>query len=196
MALNLFIIGPSGCGKSTQARTIAKKYDLTHLSMGQLLRDEIASGSQLGQTAKDYLDRGVWAPDEVTFSVLKNKLKSIGNTNFILDGYPRALAQGPLIENYLHENNQEISLLFHLAVSAQEISRRRLLQDQAGTRFSDANRSDETPQAIAARQKSYDETIGPILSYFKERNKFLEIDGNRPVEPIFIDICQNIDKIL
>ncbi len=196
MALNLFIIGPSGCGKSTQARAIAEKYNLTHLSMGQLLRDEITSGSELGTTAKDYLDRGVWAPDELTFSVLKNKLESIGNANFILDGYPRALAQGPLIESYLRKKVQEISLLIHLAVSAQEISHRRSLQAQAGTRFSDAGRSDETPEAIAARQKSYDETIGPILNYFKDRNKFLEIDGNRPVEPIFIDICQNIDKIL
>lgn len=196
MALNLFIIGPSGCGKSTQARLVADKYKLTHLSMGQLLRDEIASGSELGQSAKDYIDRGVWVPDEVTFAVLKSKLDSIGSSNFILDGYPRALAQGPLIEGYLKEKDQNISLLVHLAVTAQEISRRRSAQNEAGSRFSDAGRTDETPQAIAARQKSYDDSIGPILNYFKEIGSFVEVDGNRPVEPIFLDICQNIDKLL
>lgn len=164
--------------------------------MGQLLRDEIAAQTEYGKAAQSYIDKGVWVPDEVTFAVLKNKLESIGNSNFILDGYPRAIAQGPLIEDFLKSKGQDIGLLIHLAVTAEEISRRRTAQAQAGTRFSDAGRSDETPEAIAARQKAYDETINPILDYFRQRDKFIEIDGNRPVEPIYLDICQNIDKIL
>lgn len=192
MPLNLFIVGPSGCGKSTQAKLIAEKYGLTHLSMGQILRDEIAAGTGVGLEAKSYVDQGVWAPDDLVFDMLVSKLQSLNYQNFIIDGFPRVLNQGKIIEFFLKKQNQPFSLLIHLDVTFEEIMARR---NKMGEEFQDENRTDNTPEAITARQNSYNETIDPIKEYFKEKGKLFEVDGNRPIEPIFEDICLNIDKI-
>lgn len=196
MHLNLFIIGPSGSGKSTQARLIAEKYHLTHFSTGQLLRDEITSGSEIGLEAKKYVDQGTWAPDSVIFSVLKSHIDKVNDQNFIIDGFPRVLNQGIMVANYLNTINRPMTFLIHISVTFDEIIRRRKKMEVEGTRFSDAGRTDETPESILQRQLSYDETINPILNYFKEKHMLINIDGNRPVSPIFSDICQEIDRIL
>ena len=196
MYLNLFIIGPSGCGKSTQARLIAEKYKLTHFSTGQLLRDEIASNSEIGLEAKTYVDKGIWAPDSVIFNVLKTHIDKIYDHDFIVDGFPRVLNQGIMVANYLNTINRPMTCLIHLSVTFDEIIARRKRMEAEGVRFSDAGRTDETPESILQRQKSYDETINPILNYFNDKHMLINIDGNRPVEPIFDDICQEIDRIL
>ncbi len=190
--MNLFIIGPSGCGKSTQAKLIAEKYNLTHLSMGQLLRDEIASGSPLGLIAKSYIDQGIWVPDQTTTKVLTTYLQKINNSNFILDGFPRLIDQGIFIEKYLSDHHQPLDLIIHLDVTFEEILARR---NKMGQNFQDASRSDNTPEAIAKRQSSYNDTIGPIKTYFSQNGKLFEVDGNRPIEPIFADICARIDTM-
>jgi len=189
MALNLFIIGPSGCGKSTQAKLIAAKYGLTHLSMGQLLRDEIAAGSPEGIEAKSYLDSGTLVPEELTYRVLTNSLVKINNQNFIIDGFPRNLNQGKFIENYLAEQQQPLDLIIHLDVTFEEISARRA---KMGVEFQDKNRTDNTPEAMASRQKFYDDNNGLIMDYFQAKNLIFRVDGNRPIEPIFADIDQKI----
>lgn len=192
MPLNLFIIGPSGCGKSTQAKLIAEKYNLTHLSMGQILRDEIANGSGFGDEAKSYIDNGKLVPDDLIFDILISKLKAINNQDFIIDGFPRVLNQGRYIEYYLKKNNLPFSMLIHLSVTFEEISARRA---KLGAEFQDADRTDNTPEAIASRQKSYDDTIAPIVGHYQQTGKMVVIDGNRPVEPIFADIVTEIEKI-
>lgn len=111
MSLNLFIIGPSGCGKSTQAKLIAEKYNLTHLSMGQLLRNEIAAGSEDGIEAEKCVTRGTLVPEELTFKILTNKLKEINNEDFIIDGFPRTLSQGTFIEGYLADQKEPLDLM-------------------------------------------------------------------------------------
>lgn len=192
MPLNLFIIGPSGCGKSTQAKLIAQKYNLTHFSMGQLLRDEISAGSGFGDEAKSYLDSGKLVPDDLSFDILIKKLNSIDNQNFIIDGFPRVLTQGKFIEFYLQKKSLPFSLLIHLSVTFEEISTRRA---KLGAEFQDQDRTDNTPEAITSRQKFYDDGITPIREYFESKGLFVDIDGNRPIEPIFTDICKKIDKI-
>jgi len=192
MSLNLFIIGPSGCGKSTQAKLIAQKYGLTHLSMGQLLRDEIAAGSEIGLKAKSIVDSGNLVPDEVAFTVLTNNLAKINYQNFIIDGFPRILTQGQFIENFLSDQNQPLDLIIHLDVTFEEIQSRRA---KLGDSFQDPNRTDSTPQAIAARQKFYNDNNDLIMDYFQSKNLLFRTDGNRPIEPIFNDICQKINSL-
>jgi len=189
MSLNLFIIGPSGCG---QADLIAQKYNLIHLSMGQLLRDEIELQSELGKQAQTYVDSGLWAPDDLTFDILKAHLNKINNQDFIIDGFPRVLNQGKIIEYYLKTLNKPFSLLIHLDVTFDEINKRRQFY---GDKFQSAARSDNTPEAIVKRQQSYDETINPILDYFQSIGKLYRVNGNRPIEPIFKDICLQINKL-
>jgi len=186
--MNLFIIGPSGCGKSTQAKLIAEKYHLTHLSMGQLLRDAIAQKSPAGLEAKSYIDQGLPVPDQILFPVLNSALEKINNQDFILDGFPRLLSQGQQIEKQI-----SIDLIIHLTVDFLEIVKRR---QKLGQEFQDKNRSDNSEQAIANRQKVlYQQNILPILNYFQAKKLLVEIDGNRPIEPIFLDIVVAIDKL-
>lgn len=191
-SLNLFIIGPSGCGKSTQAKLIAEKYGLTHLSTGQLLRDEIASQSELGLKAKSFIDGGNLVPDEIVFDILTTNFSKLNNQNFIVDGFPRMLSQGQFIENYLSSQNQPLDQIIHLDVTFEEIQARRAAR---GVEFQDANRTDSTPEAIAARQKFYDDNNGLIMDYFQNKNLLFRVDGNRPIEPIFEDICQKINSL-
>lgn len=192
MPLNLFIIGPSGCGKSTQAKLISEKYNLTHFSTGQLLRDEMAAGTGFGLEAKSYIDQGKLVPDDLVFDVLVAKLKTIDYQNFIIDGFPRLLNQGKIVEYFLKKQQQPFSLLIHLTVSLAEIAVRRA---KLGDEFQDKDRSDNTPEAIASRQQFYDDGITPIREYFDSKGIFFDVDGNRPVEPIFEDIVTEIEKI-
>jgi adenylate kinase len=193
MSLNLFIIGPSGCGKSTQAKLIAEKFGLTHLPMGQLLRDEIAVASELGLQAKSIVDSGNLVPDEIAFAILTSNLEKINNQNFIIDGFPRILTQGQFIEGYLSSKNEPLDLIIHLDVTFEEISSRRAAR---GAEFQDANRTDSTPEAIAARQKFYDNNNGLIMDYFQSKNLLFRTDGNRPIEPIFEDISQKVNNLV
>ena len=192
MSLNLFIIGPSGCGKSTQAKLIASKYGLTHLSMGQILRDEMAAGTPEGLEAKSFVDSGTLVPEELTFKLLTGKLNQIGNKDFIIDGFPRSLGQGQFIEDYLAKVNEPLDLIIHLDVTFEEIQTRRA---KMGVEFQDKDRTDNTPQAMAARQKFYDDNNGLIMNYFNPKGLILQVDGNRPIEPIFADIDQKINQL-
>lgn len=189
MSLNLFIIGPSGCGKSTQAKLIAAKYGLTHLSMGQLLRDEIAAGSVEGLQAKAYLDGGNLVPEELSYKVLTNALVKVNNKDFIIDGFPRTFLQGQFIENYLTTQKEPLDLIIHLDVTFEEIQARRA---KLGDEFQDKNRTDNTPEAMAARQKFYDENNGLIMNYFEPKNLIYRVNGNRPIQDIFTDLDQKI----
>ena len=192
MSLNLFIIGPSGCGKSTQAKLIAAKYNLTHLSMGQILRDEMAAGSPEGLEAKSFVDSGTLVPEELTFKLLTGKLNQIGNKDFIIDGFPRSLGQGQFIEDYLTKVNEPLDLIIHLDVTFEEIQARRA---KMGVEFQDKDRTDNTPEAMAARQKFYDDNNGLIMNYFNPKGLILQVDGNRPIEPIFADIDQKVSTL-
>jgi adenylate kinase len=195
MFLNLFIIGPSGCGKSTQAKLIADKYKLTHLSMGQLLRDEIQTGSKLGLDAKLTVDSGIPTPDDIVLPILSQKLKQLNYENFIVDGFPRLVQQGHYIDHFLLNQAKETTLLIHLLVDFQEIVRRRIA---AGKEFQseDKDRTDNNPEAIANRQKIlYEQNVGPVIKHYADQNKLFEVDGNRPIEPIFQDIVTKIDNL-
>jgi adenylate kinase len=191
--LNLFIIGASGCGKSTQAKLIAEKYHLTHFSMGQLLRDEIASGSKLGLDAQASVNAGTPTSDDIVLPILSQKLNSLDNQNFIVDGFPRLINQGNYIDHYLTDKGKSVTLVIHLLVDFLEIQKRR---QKLGQNFQDNSRTDSTPEAIANRQKIlYEQGIAPILNHYRSLGKLYEVDGNRPIEPIFLDICSKIDTL-
>jgi adenylate kinase len=195
MPLNLFIIGPSGCGKSTQAKLIAQKYNLTHFSTGQIFREEISAATPLGLEAKKYIDQGLFCPDEILIPIVMSSLKKVSYKDFIIDGTPRRLNQALQIQKILQGQNQDVTRIIHLDVTAQEIATRRLNQEKLGSQFQDLNRSDNTPEAIAGRQAEYDKNNDPIMEYFSKNSLLLNVDGNRPVQPIFEDICKAIDEI-
>ena len=193
--LNLFIIGPSGCGKSTQAAKIAKQYDLSHFSMGELFRDKIKKDEDFKKQVAKYVDNGTWVPNEIVFSVLKPVLESINYSNFIIDGFPREVGQIKYADEIFKQQDKKIDSVIHLDVTAQEISDRRHKVAESGGNFQE-NRNDETPEAIATRQKSYDESINSIFDYLQTDSRLFRVDGNRPIDPIFQDINNYINNLL
>jgi len=193
MAINLFIIGPSGSGKSTQAKLIAKKYHLTHISTGQQIRLEMEAQTKLGILAKKYVDQGLWCPDEIVLKVLFRALNKVKNRNFIVDGTPRLPGQPKPIEDHLKKHNQSVTALVQLTLPFQTILERR---QKKGAKFQDKSRSDNTPEAIKKRNQEYNKYLKPILKFYRIRNQLIKVDGDQPVEPIFDDICQKINELL
>lgn len=191
MPLNLFIIGPSGCGKSTQAKLIALKYNLTHISTGACFRREMEQKTPLGLEAKQYVDKGIWVPSDIVIRLFAQEVSKVNNQNFIVDGTPRLPEQCQLIEDYLAKSGQVISALIHLDVTFEEIFRRK---QKMGESFQDKDRTDDSPESFKQRLLEYQKYNDPILKYFEEKNKLIRVDGNRPIEPIFEDIVKEIDK--
>jgi len=191
MSLNLFIIGPSGCGKTTQAKLIADKYKLTHLSTGQLFRQEISRDTSLGKKIKKFISHGIWVPDKIVVKFICHHLAKINHQDFIIDGTPRTVSQAPLVENCLAKAGQSITGLIYLDVTFAEIARRRA---KIGDNFQ-TGRTDTGSQDIKNRQKEYSRTINPIINYFIKENKLIRVDGNRPIKPIFQDICLKINNL-
>ena len=131
-------------------------------------------------------------PDEVVYEILTTNLAKINYQNFIIDGFPRMLSQGQYIENFLQQQKQPLDLIIHLDVTFEEISARRA---KMGIEFQDKDRTDNTPEAMAARQKFYDDNNDAIMNYFASKNLLFRVDGNRPIEPIFADIDQKISTL-
>lgn len=194
--LELVIIGPSGGGKGTQAKKIAQKYGLEHISMGKVFRHEMEKGTEYGKKVADYVNKGEWVPTELVLEGLIPILEKNNFENFILDGFPRLPDQPEALDEMLAEHSQDIDLVIHLEVSDEVIMARRKKAWEKGKSFYDQKRKDETEKAIRERLKSYHDTIEPILEYYREKDLLFNLDGERPIEPIFQDIVNQIKPLL
>ncbi|RLC33502.1 hypothetical protein DRH14_04765 [Candidatus Shapirobacteria bacterium] len=191
--INLLIIGLSGCGKSTQAHKIAKKYQLTHFSMGELLRQEIKRKTVVGIRAQKIISQGKWAPDEIVLPILFKALEKIDFKNFIIDGFPRLVDQAVAMDKRLQTIPSNIDLVIHMQITATEVLKRR--QDR-GDAFQSVDREDNSPQAIAQKELSYRQSIKPILDYYSQTKKLFEVDAKPPIEDIFEDISKKINLLI
>jgi len=123
--INLILFGPPGSGKGTQAKTIVSKFDLTHISTGDLFRYEIGNKTPLGLKAQEYMDQGILVPDEVTIGMLENKLDSSNNdAGYIFDGFPRTIDQASALDEILKKRGTQVTHLIALDVDDDEIVRR------------------------------------------------------------------------
>lgn len=193
--MNIAIIGPSGCGKSTQAKMLAKEFNLSHFSIGGLIRKEMEDNTALGQELKSYVQQGTWAPDNLVMPVVEKALSSVNFTNFIVDGFPRLVTQGQLLDELLATHGQKLDAIVHLDITFAEIMARRQAEIIMNrTQFSDANRIDETPQAIAQRQQSYDDSISPILEYYQSQQRLVRTDATATIKVIFYHLKQSLSN--
>lgn len=189
--LNLVLFGPPGAGKGTQSQKLIDKYQLIHLSTGDILRNEITHGTELGLEAKKLMDQGILVPDEVVIGMISNKLdNNKGANGFIFDGFPRTVAQAEALDGLLETKNSSISGMIALEVDNQELEKRLMLRGIGSGRPDDAN-----PAVIRKRIEEYNSKTAPVAGYYKEQNKFTSINGIGTIDEIFTSICGVIDDL-
>lgn len=193
MNTRLIFFGPPGSGKGTQAKVMAEQQGYAHLSTGDMFRAAIKNETPIGKLAKSYMDAGQLVPDEVTNGIAKEGLLAVGLDRFILDGYPRTLAQVSFLDAFLAENNADNYAVISLEVADEVIVERisgrgtdPITGDIFHKTFNPAPaeiearlvyRADDSPEAVQERLVEYHQKTAPLLAYFQERGRLLGLNG-------------------
>lgn len=188
--LNIVLFGPPGAGKGTQAAKLIDKYNLVHLSTGDIFRANIKGETELGTLAKSYIDKGELVPDEVTIGMLESEVDKNPNAEgFIFDGFPRTTPQAEALKVFLQNKGTEISVMLALAVAEEELIKRLLLRGE------DSGRADDQDESIITnRIKVYNAQTAVVADFYSAQNKFQKIDGVGTVDEIFDRLCIAIDE--
>lgn len=189
--LNLILCGAPGCGKGTQSEFIVNKYGLTHLSTGELMRQEMASESELGQILKSYISQGHLVPDDVTMQLLEQHINSLpkDTKGLIFDGFPRTLNQAVQLELLMKKRGDKTAVLIDINVPEDEIIRRLLERGKT------SGRADDNLETIKERLKVYHDQTRPVDDYYELNDKYVRIQGLGTISEIFGRICRILDKI-
>jgi adenylate kinase len=186
--LNLVLFGPPGAGKGTQSENIINRYGLVHLSTGDILRSEIARGTELGRKAKDIMDRGELVGDDIVISMIESKLDANPHAKgFIFDGFPRTTAQAVALDDLLQRKGSGISAMIALEVPERELIERLLKRGMESGRADDRN-----TDVIRKRINEYNTKTLPVKTYYSEQAKFHSINGIGSIDEIFKAIGERI----
>ena len=188
--LNIVIFGAPGSGKGTQSERIVEKYGINHISTGDVLRAEIKNGTELGKTAKGYIDQGQLIPDELMIDILGSVFDSFKDSKgVIFDGFPRTIAQAEALKKMLAERGQDVSIMVDLDVPEEELMVRLI------KRGKDSGRADDNEETIKKRLHVYHSQTSPLIDWYKNEKKYQHINGLGTMEGIFADICEAVDKL-
>ena len=188
--LNIVIFGAPGSGKGTQSERIVEKYGINHISTGDVLRAEIKNGTELGKTAKGYIDQGQLIPDELMVDILASVFDSFKDSKgVIFDGFPRTIAQAEALKKMLAERGQDVSVMLDLEVPEDELMVRLI------KRGKDSGRADDNEETIKKRLHVYHSQTSPLIDWYKNEKKYQHINGLGTMEGIFAEICEAIDKL-
>jgi adenylate kinase len=186
--LNIVLFGPPGAGKGTQSENLINKYGLVHLSTGDILRSEIARGTDLGRKAKEIMDRGELVGDDIVIGMIESKLDENPNAKgFIFDGFPRTVAQAVALDDLLQKKGTGISGMLALEVNDEELLKRLLIRGQASGRPDDRNED-----VIRRRIDEYNNKTLPLKNYYSEQGKFHSIYGIGTIDEIFKALVDRI----
>ena len=188
--LNIVIFGAPGSGKGTQSERIVEKYGINHISTGDVLRAEIKNGTELGKTAKGYIDQGQLIPDELMIDILASVFDSFKDSKgVIFDGFPRTIAQAEALKKMLAERGQDVSAMVDLDVPEEELMVRLI------KRGKDSGRADDNEETIKKRLHVYHSQTAPLIDWYKNEKKYQHINGLGTMEGIFAEICEAVDKL-
>lgn len=189
--INLILFGPPGSGKGTQAQKLVDKYQILHISTGDLFRYEMGNNTVLGLQAKGFIEKGELVPDEVTVGMLRNKVEANPDVpGYIFDGFPRTIAQSEALDKLVAEKGQEISRLIMLDVPDEELVKRLLERGKTSGRKDDANED-----VIRNRIEVYKKETSPVFDYYDQKGKAVKVDGVGSIEEIFERLCQEVDQL-
>ena len=187
---NILLLGPQGAGKGTQGRLIASEYAIPHVATGDMLRAAMADGSELGQQVRPIYDSGRLVPDNLMIALIRERLSGEdAREGFVLDGFPRTMAQADALEETLREIGRDLDVVFELQIP-DEVGRERMLK-----RAAEEGRTDDTPEAIDERLRLYHEETKPLIEYFRTRGNLVGVHGDRPVNQVFSEIQQTLEQV-
>ncbi|HEY3810551.1 MAG TPA: adenylate kinase [Acidimicrobiales bacterium] len=189
--MRLLMVAPPGAGKGTQAERLAAHYQIVHLSSGDLFRKEVASGTEIGKAAAEYLERGDLVPDELVIQMLTVPvLEAAKQGGYVLDGFPRTRRQAEEAHRIAQQvEGVELQAVIHLEVSRDELRRRVL------ARASREGRSDDTEATINHRLDVFDAETRPLLGFYAGRGLVINIDGEQSIDKVFADIVAAVDGL-
>ena len=187
--LNIIIFGAPGAGKGTQCELLAKKYNLNHISTGDLLRQEIANATPLGQRIKGIIDAGNLVSDDIVVEMIDNALAR-DTQGILFDGFPRTVAQAEMLDQMLAKHQRALTCTISLEVPTAELCRRMV------ERAAVSGRSDDNEETIKQRLDEYAKKTFPVASYYVKQGKLVHINGFGDVKKINQDITDAIDKIV
>ena len=188
---NIVIFGAPGSGKGTQSDMMIEKYGFGHISTGDVLRSEIKNGTELGKTAKGFIDQGQLIPDELMISILASVYDKFGSDHqgVIFDGFPRTIPQAEALKEMLAERGHKIAAMIELDVPEDELMKRLLLRGQQ------SGRSDDNEETIRKRLGVYHSQTMPLIDWYKGEGIHHHINGLGELDRIFSDICAVIDSL-
>ena len=170
--------------------SIVEKYGINHISTGDVLRAEIKNGTELGKTAKGYIDQGQLIPDELMIDILASVFDSFKDSKgVIFDGFPRTIAQAEALKKMLAERGQDVSVMLDLEVPEDELMVRLI------KRGKDSGRADDNEETIKKRLHVYHSQTSPLIDWYKNEKKYQHINGLGTMDGIFAEICEAIDKL-
>lgn len=187
----LILIGPPGAGKGTQAKRLVTKFDIPHLSTGDLLRENIVQGTDLGVLASPIISKGGLVPDDLVMDMVGKRMDQDDcRDGCLLDGFPRTIVQAEALENFLKSESRPIRLVIELYVPDDILVERLLERAKTGP----TPRADDTRETIPNRLNAYHNLTRPILSYYESRNLLARIDGLGTMDEVFDRILKAIEK--
>ena len=189
--LNIAIFGAPGVGKGTQSALIEKKYNLVHISTGDILREETSKGTELGLKAKSYMEQGQLIPDDLIINMLEKKVdENINAEGILYDGFPRTVKQAEALDVMFEKKGLKLDTVLCLTADHDTLVARLL------NRAKDSGRADDADvNVIENRIKVYNEQTLPVAEYYKNQGKSVEINGIGEITDIFNTICEAIDKV-
>jgi adenylate kinase len=188
--INIVLFGKPGAGKGTQADFLKHKYNLVHLSTGDIFRFNMKNDTDLGKLAKSYINNGDLVPDEVTINMLQDEVgKNPQAKGFLFDGFPRTIAQAEALDKFLAGKNQEITATVALEANDEILVQRLLERGKTSGRA-----DDQDEEKIRNRYQEYNEKTAPLMDYYKAQHKFYAVDGIGAIEEVTERLSLVLDR--
>ena len=213
--MKLVILGPPGAGKGTQAEYIVKRYNIPHISTGDIFRENIKYNTELGKKAKSYMDKGLLVPDELVIELVEDRLnKDDAKEGFLLDGFPRTVAQAVSLDSILDKNDDKLTKVINISVDPEILIERAVgrrvcktcgmtyhvkfnppkeegICDKDGTKL--IQRDDDTEETVKTRISVYFDQTAPLIDYYRAQNLLVDIDGAKDIDKVFEDIVNGLE---
>jgi adenylate kinase len=186
--MNILILGPQGSGKGTQAHRIAASYGIAHIATGDMLREAMTADTELGRRVKPLYDAGKLVPDDLMIDLIRERLEQDVEDGFVLDGFPRTMAQSEALDEMLREIDRPITVVLQLDVP-EEVCVERLSK-----RAAEEGRVDDTPEAIRTRLGLYRRETEPVIEHYRAQGNLVVIHGDRPVDVVFDEIQDALEQ--